>query len=122
MSFKKYIFIYDKDDCLKTYAELSNKDKLVGYYSIENNQLTKVNIYKEKKAIHTKKTIVVFGEDIKLNHMFIDGYGSRVVAVKRHIERIETPVIKNRIETLDNESFNRFTVKSDIINSWLDKL
>jgi len=122
MSLKKYIFIYDKDDCLNIYAELSSKDKLVGYYSVEDNQLIKINIYKEKKVVHTKKTIVVFGEDIKLNHMFIDDYGSRVVAVKRHVERIETPVIKNRIETLDNESFNRFTVKSDIINSWLDKL
>jgi len=122
MSFKKYIFIYDKEDCLKTYAELTGKDKLVGYYFVEKNQLTKVNIYKEKKVVHTKKTIVVFGEDIKLNHMFIDDYGSRVIAVKRHVQRIETPVVKNRIETLDNESFNRFTVKSDIINSWLDKL
>jgi hypothetical protein len=122
MSLKKHIFIYDKDNCLNTYAELSSKDKLIGYYFLENNQLTKVNIYKEKKALHTKRTIVVFDEDVKLNHMFLDGFGSRVVAVKRHVMRIETPVVKNRIETLDNESFNRFTVKSDIINSWLDKL
>jgi len=122
MSLKKHIFIYDKDNCLCTYAELSSKDSLIGYYFLENNQLIKVNIYKEKKAIHTKKTIVVFDEDVKLNHMFLDGYGSRVVAVRRHMSRIESPMIKNRIETIDNDGFNMFTVKSDIINSWLDKL
>lgn len=122
MSLKKHIFIYDKENCLHTYAELSEKDKLIGYYYLENNQLIKVNIYKEKKAIHTKKTIVVFDEDVKLNHMFIDGYGSRVVAVKRHVDRIETPVMKSRVETIDNDGFNRFTVKPDFINSWADKL
>lgn len=101
---------------------MSKKNKLVGYYFAEGKQLTKINIQKDKKTLRTKRTVVVFDEDIKLHHMFIDEYGSRVVANKRNSKRIESPNIENRIESIDNDQFTRFTVKADILNSWLDKL
>ncbi len=101
---------------------MSKKDKLVGYYFAEGKELIKVNIFKQKNKICQKKTAVLFMEDIKLCHMFLDEYNTRVHAIKRSSNRIETPQIKSRIETLDDEKTNGFTIKSDILNSWLDKL
>lgn len=119
---KKFIFIYDKDNCLSIYAELSSKNKLVGLYSAKGNELTKLNVFKQKNKIQHKKTVISFAEDIKLCHMFIDEYGTRVSAIKRKSNRIEAPRIESKIETLNDEQLKGFTVKPSILNSWLDKL
>lgn len=119
---KKFVFIYDKDNCLDTYAELSSKNKLVRFYSVKGSELTKLNISKQKNKLQHKKTVISFTEDIKLCHMFIDEYGTRVSAIKRKSNRIETPKVKSRIETLNDEYLKGFTIKPSILNSWLDKL
>lgn len=117
----KIVFTYDQDDCLKTYIE-TIEGKIINYYSVNGKELVKINVYKLNNKLQQKKTIVLFAEDIKLLYMFLENYGARITAVKKNSTKIETPKIENRVETINDEHVKGFTIKNDILDSWIIKL
>lgn len=98
---------------------MSKKDKVVRYYTSEENRLIKMNVFKEKGKWITKKTIVDFKEPIRLNYMPIEGFDqARITANRRCVNRIESPEIDKRVE-LDNDLFKGFTINPSLVDKWI---
>lgn len=122
----KSIFIYNKKNELVTYVDVTYDNKLIGYYHLDGRELTKVNIcrYKEKNKNFTeiKRSKIMFGEDCVLSHMFMDG-DSRVVAKKKNSAKlIDPPSVISRVHSYDDQIYEGYTVKDDLVDSWLKKL
>lgn len=122
MSSNNKIFTYDKKNHLIAFAELSKKGELLKYYFVSDTELMKINVYKDKKKNHVQKTVVKFKEQIRLQFMFLEGYGTRISAIKKDSQNIESATVESRIECTDGVEFDVFTVKSDLLKSWIDKV
>lgn len=125
-SYKRNIFLYNKNCELVTYVDLSKSGSIAGYYSLKDNVLTKitVNEFKEKNKTHidTNKAIIVFKENCKLFHMFLDEDDSYCKAIKKDSMRIESPVILSTIYTHNEDSLESYTINHSLIQNWLKKL
>lgn len=123
------IRIYDKNDKLVDYIEfksLSNEMKC--YYSVDGNSLNRkfVNEYYDNEFPYeeTVSSIINFAEDFKLYSLTIGGE-AHIRAMTSSFQM--SPSIESRVDTyLDNEidetSIQSFTIKSDLIDEWINKL
>lgn len=106
-----------------TYSELTRKGRLLCYYLAEGNRLIKINVTKEKNKEIIKKVVSEFEEDIKINYMPLEGFEHpRITAIVKNSNRIDSPSLKNRIELVGKDAFKGFTIKSDLISNWSNKL
>jgi hypothetical protein len=121
---KSNFFYYNKQDELVRFVELSN-DNLVGYYSIEDNILTRLNIYrgveKNKAYTDTNKSKVAFAEDVKLFHIFIDGENLCKVVKKNGLSPIP-PKTLSKVYTHNDDGVQGATLNPTLVQDWLKKL
>src|ERR1022692_3226202 len=111
---KRNIFLYNKKDELVTYVDIDEDCNLDSYYSLNDRVLTKLNVnkFKEKNKLYTdvKKAKIVFGEDCKLFHMFLDGNDSYCRVIKADSLRIELPKVLSTIYLHNEESLEGYTL------------
>lgn len=123
---KRNIFLYDKNDELKTYVELSSSFKLTAFYNLHENVFTKLNVhaYKEKNKEYrdTVKAIVTFKEPCRLFHMFFDQDDSYCRVIKKDTNRIELPEKFSEIYSYNENFIENFTVTNSLVQDWLKKL
>jgi hypothetical protein len=115
------IFIYDKNNDLKAVAK-SKKKGLAIFYYIDGKRLISVDNYKEKNKNCSRKVVVVFEEDIKLWYFSLDDYEYTIRAIIKDCDRIKFPKQISRIETDIDGTPNSFTIKSDVINSLINRI
>jgi hypothetical protein len=115
------IFIYDKNNDLKVVAK-SKKQDLAIFYFVEGRRLISVDNYKDKNKKCSRKVVVDFDEDIKLWYFSLDDYEYTIRAVVKNCDRIKFPKQISRIETDINGTPNSFTIKSDVIDSLINRI
>lgn len=115
------VFIYDKENDLKMVAK-SDKKGLAIFYLAEGNRLTSVDNYKEKNKNYSRKVVVDFEEDIKLWYFSMDDYDYTLRAIVKNCDRIKFPKQVSRIETDLDGIPKSFTLKSDIIDSLINRV
>jgi len=124
-NYKKNIFLYNKKNELITYVDLDNNGHISNCYILKDRVLTKLNAheFKEKNKLYTdiKKAKIVFGEDCKLFHMFLEG-DSYCKVIKKDSLRIEPPVVLSTIYSHNEEFLEGYTINQSLIQDWLKKL
>ena len=123
---KKNIFLYNKINELITYVELDENFSLKNYYNLKDRILTKINTskIKEKNKLYTevKKAKIIFDEDCKLFHMFLDQNDSYCKVIKSSSLRIEPPKVLSTIYLHNEESMEGYTLNPSLVQGWLKKL
>jgi len=123
---KRNIFLYNKNDELVTYVDLDKNGSIAGYYSLNDKTLTKVTVnkFKEKNKLHTttNKAIVVYKEECKLFHMFMDEDDSYCKAIKRNSLRIDIPTVASTVYSQNTDFLESYTINPSIVQDWLKKL
>lgn len=122
----KSIFLYNKEDELVVYVDLSEDNKPIGYYTISNRELTKYNLFeykeKNKRYVDWKKAKIIFAEDCALHHMFLDGE-SRVVANKtKSGGRLDPPAVISRVYSFNDQEMEGYTIQPSLVQDWIKKL
>ena len=122
---KRNIFLYNKKDELVTYVDLDKKGDVCGFYSLQDRVLTKfhADTFKEKNKSYTdiKKAKIIFGEDCKLFHMFLDN-DSYCKVIKSGSLRIEPPIALSTIYSHNENSLEGYTINQSLVQDWLKKL
>jgi hypothetical protein len=120
----KSVFLYNENDELITFVDITEDNKIVNFYDLRNRKLIKINKnqYFEygKEYTETNRAIIVFSEDSSLFHTFLDGE-SRVVAQKSNSHSREQPTIISKIHNTNNDNTESFTINKDLVNTWLKK-
>lgn len=123
---KKNIFLYNKSNELVTYVDLDERYSLQSYYNLNDRVLTKINLnkFKEKNKLYTelKKAKIIFDEDCKLFHMFLDQNESYCKVIKYGSLKIESPKILSTIYLHNEESLEGYTINPSLVQGWLKKL
>jgi hypothetical protein len=115
------IFIYDKENDLKLIAK-SKKQGLAIFYLSEGSRLISLENFKEKNKNCSRRVVVDFKEDIKLQYFSLGEYEYSIRAIAKKSDRIKFPKEISRIETDLNGTPKSFSVKSDIINSLINRI
>lgn len=115
------IFIYDKENDLKLVAK-SKKQGLEIFYLSEGNRLFSLENFKEKNKNSSRRVVVDFDENIKLQYFSLDEYEYSIRAIAKNSDRIKFPKEISRIETDLNGTPKSFTVKLDTINNLINRI
>ena len=122
---KKSVFLYNKRNELVTYAEFSKQGRIMEYYNLSGRVLTKMNIerFKEKNkwVEDIKNAQIVFDEDCKLFHMFLDG-DTYCKAIRINSRTLESPKASSKIYSFNEDAYEGYTVNAPLIKKWLEKL
>lgn len=125
-SCNKNIFLYNKNNELITYVDLDDKKNIIAYYELSNNILTKFNIdffnERNKKYKIIRKAIITFGEKCKLFHMFLDQNESYCKVIKKESSKLDSPIVLSNIYSHNTHFIERYTIKPNLIQGWLEKL
>lgn len=117
--------MYNKDNELITFSDISECGEVVNFYDLRDKKLTKINVehYKErgKIGVERNRAIITFKEECSLFHTFIDS-DSRVVAQKRGSFQRESPTPISKIYSTNEEDIESFTIDSNLVQNWIKKL
>jgi hypothetical protein len=107
----KYIFKYNQDDELYNYVELNKSEKILSYFKIENNTLTRFDRQTDVKQL------ITFKQKVELRQKFMGGESFITVfdvkndeCIQYKMSEIEKQItlVKNNITVSD---FGKFVVK-----------
>ena len=119
---------YDKNNNLVGYIEFKDNRELKCSYQVNGNILRKryYRKFNEENQFFedTISGVIDFENNIRLKHFFLDGETLiRAIEIGTAKSNQLSPNIKSRIDILnDDNSIECFTIKSDLINEWLNKL
>jgi len=124
------IGVYDKCNNLVSYVEFKDEDQeLKCYYSVDGNVLNRkyVNEY-EGEPSETVSSIIQYSDNIMLYPINIQGETAmRTIQSGVSFTSFYSPVISSRVdvytdEELENPEVQCFSVKSNLIDEWLNKV
>ncbi len=107
------VVVKDEIGDVVEFTEFSDNDELLRNFKAIGNKLF--------KTIKNKRVIITFKQEIKLFVLEIDGFGTRVSAAVKGKDKIILPEIDSRAE-IDQDIIDGFTVKGDLLDSWLNNL
>jgi len=122
------IGIYDKFNNLTNYAEYSNQD-LKCYYGVEGNVLNKklTQNYIKENPVYIS-SVVEHQDNIMLYPLQIDGETSmQTIKSGQTFTSFDRVEVCSRVDTYlddieDNVELQHFSLKSDLVDEWLNKL
>lgn len=107
---------YNDKNQLIEFIEFDNGE-IIAQYKAEKNKLFRISYdIEEDGSMSTKKSIIEFEENIFLNYLEINNY----YVIKARSTNSTSPKIKSRIDLSKEGYINSFTIKGDLIDSWLD--
>ena len=124
------IGVYDKCNNLVSYVEFKDEDqRLKCYYSVAGNVLNRkyVNEY-EGEPSETVSSIIQYSDNIMLYPINIQGETAmRTIQSGVSFTSFSSPAISSRVdvyvdEELENPEVQCFSVKSNLIDEWLNKV
>lgn len=124
------IGVYDKCNNLVSYAEFKDEDKeLKCCYSVEGNVLNRkyVNEYLNEPS-ETVSSVIEYNDNIMLYPLNVQGETSmRTIQSGVSFTSFSSPAISSRVDVYAGVELNEpevqcFSVKSDLIDEWLNKV
>ena len=124
------IGVYDKCNNLVGYVEFKDEDqRLKCYYSVAGNVLSRkyVNEY-ENEPSEMVSSIIQYDDNIMLYPIHVHGETAmRTIQSGMSFTSFYSPAISSRVDVytgkeLENPEVQSFSVKSDLIDEWLNKV
>ena len=108
---------YNKDDKLIEFIEINDNGEEIAHYTANGNRLHRISYDIDEDGVLTKKNSVIeFNEDIHLSYLQLKDY----YVIRAKGAKGGSPEVLSRIDLSKDSYVNSFTIKSDLINSWLD--
>lgn len=121
----KTIKCYDIKDNLQTFAEIDSNLEVASYYNLSNNIFTRFfkPSYDDDGKVFTEnnKTKIEFEGECEMINLVFDGVS--ICRIKKHgYTQLTPPPIKSRIDMVDENYIESFTIKPELIQEWLKKI
>lgn len=127
----KLILQYDKSNNLVHFLELNNFNKIKCYYHVDGSCLDRkfLNEYHDED-LHSEiiSSVICYENNIMLFPIYINGETSvRVILSGDSFTSFKSPNILSKIDVYETSEINQvsiqnFTIKSNLIDEWINKL